>query len=65
MKYTALDYLVLGILTYYLIKGIIFLVMWQAMGVMADKGVKNKAKQLEERKEAIKRRREIRDNSKS
>lgn len=63
MKYTALDYLVVGILTYYLVKGVIFLVMWQTMGFMAEKGVKNKAKRLEERKEAIKRRREIRENN--
>ena len=65
MKFTAMDYLIAGILSYYLIKGLIFLFMWTTLGMMADKGKKTKAKQLEERKEAIRRKREIRDNTKS
>jgi len=65
MKFTALDYLIAGILSYYLIKGLVFLFMWTTMGIMADEGKKRKAKKLEERKEAIRRRREIRDNTKS
>ncbi|MCX5780563.1 MAG: hypothetical protein NTV45_07045 [Firmicutes bacterium] len=65
MKFTALDYLIAGILSYYLIKGLIFLFMWTTLGMMADKGKKNKAKQLEDRKEAIRRKREIRENTKS
>jgi LmbE family N-acetylglucosaminyl deacetylase len=65
MKFTALDYLIAGILSYYLIKGLIFLFMWTTLGMMADKGKKTKAKQLEDRKEAIRRKREIRENTKS
>jgi len=65
MKLTALNILVIAILSYYLVKGLMFLLMWQTLVVMEDKGKKSKAKRLEERKEAIKRRREIRENSKS
>ena len=65
MKLTAMDYLIVGILSYYLIKGLIFLFMWTTLGMMADKGKKTKAKRVEERKEALKRRREIRENTES
>lgn len=65
MKFTALDYLIAGILSYYLIKGLVFLFMWTTMGIMADEGKKRKAKRLEARQEAIKRKREIRENTKS
>jgi len=65
MKINALNILVIGILSYYLIKGLIFLLMWQTLVVMEDKGKKRISRQKEERREAMKRRREIRDNSKS
>jgi len=65
MKFTALDYLVIGILSYYLFKGILFLLMWQTLVVMEDKGKKSKAKRKAEKEEAIKRRREFRENTKS
>lgn len=64
MKSTALNYLVIGILTYYLLKGLIFLFMWQTLVVMEDKGKKRIAKEKKEREEAFKRRREIRENTK-
>jgi len=65
MKINALNILVIGILSYYLVKGVIFLLMWQTLVVMEDKGKKRISKQKEERREAMKRRREIRENSKS
>lgn len=65
MKINALNILVIGILSYYLVKGVIFLLMWQTLVVMEDKGKKRISKQKEDRREAMKRRREIRENSKS
>jgi hypothetical protein len=64
MKSTALNYLVIGILSYYLIKGLIFLLMWQTLVVMEDKGKKRIAREKEEREAAFRRRREIRENTK-
>lgn len=65
MKETALRYLVVGILIYYLVKGLIYLLMWQALVKIEDNTKKSIAKRKEERKEKIKRRREIRENTKS
>jgi hypothetical protein len=65
MKNTALNYLIIGILTYYLIKGVLFLFMWQTLVHIEVKGKARIAKQKEEREEAIIRRREIRENTKS
>ena len=65
MKNTALHYLIIGILTYYLIKGLLYLLMWQAMVKIEDNAKKSIAKKKMERQEAIRRRREIRENNKS
>lgn len=64
MKNTILNYLIIGVLSYYLVKGIIFLFMWQTLVNMEEKGKKRIAKEKEEKEEAIKRRREIRENTK-
>ncbi len=64
MKNTILNYLIIGVLSYYLVKGLIFLFMWQTLVNMEEKGKKRIAKQKEEKEEAIKRRREIRENTK-
>lgn len=65
MKFTAVNYLVIGILAYYLFKGILFLLMWQTLVVMEDKGKKAKAKQKAEKEEQKRRRREFKENTKS
>lgn len=64
MKENVLRYLIIGILIYYLVKGLLYLLMWQALVKIEDNTKKKIAKRKEERKEAIKRRREIRDNTK-
>lgn len=46
---TALKYLIIGILSYYLVKGILFLAMWQTLLKMEERGKEKIAK----RKEAI------------
>ena len=61
---TALRYFIIGVLCYYLVKGILFLFMWQTLVKMEKSGKERIARQKEEREEAIKRRREIRDNTK-
>jgi 5-bromo-4-chloroindolyl phosphate hydrolysis protein len=43
MKATALNFLIIGILSYYLIKGILFLFMWQTLVKMEEKGLSQKA----------------------
>ncbi|PKM78831.1 MAG: hypothetical protein CVU90_00760 [Firmicutes bacterium HGW-Firmicutes-15] len=65
MKSTVLNYLIIGILSYYLIKGLLFLFMWQTLVKMEKTGKEKIAKRKQEREEAIKRRREIRENTKS
>ncbi|MDD3363943.1 MAG: hypothetical protein PHZ03_03095 [Syntrophomonas sp.] len=50
-KATALKYLIIGILTYYLVKGILFLLMWQSLVKMEERGkerIAKKKKALEE-----------------
>ena len=50
MKYGPLELLVVGVLTYYLIKGIMFLGMWVGLGRMTEIGKERAAKQAEERR---------------
>ncbi len=57
MKYSVLELLVLGVLTYYLIKGIMFLGMWVGLGRMTEKGKEKAAKE----REAKRLKREMRD----
>ena len=59
----ALEYLVLGILTYYLLKGVLYIFMWQGLVTLEARGKQKKAKQREQRLEDIRRKREIRENT--
>jgi hypothetical protein len=63
MKITPMNILIIGVLSYYLIKGLMALLMWQTLVVMEDKGKKRVAREKQERREKIKRSREIRDNA--
>lgn len=65
MKFTPLNIFIIGVLSYYLIKGVMALLMWQTLVVMEDKGKKRIARQKEERRERARRNREIRDNTQS
>ena len=56
MKSTAINFLIIGILSYYLIKGILFLFMWQTLVTMEEKGKVAKVTKLAKRKAAIEKR---------
>jgi hypothetical protein len=50
-KATVFKYLIIGVLTYYLVKGILFLAMWQSLVKMEERGkerIAKKKKALEE-----------------
>lgn len=58
-KATVLKYLIIGVLTYYLVKGILCLFMWQALVKMEERGKERIAK----RKKAIEEMRQKRSSS--
>ena len=60
-KSTALNYLIIGTLIYYLVKGILFLGWWQLLVNMEEKGKERIAKQ----KEAIQKMRDTSSISKA
>jgi len=64
MQHNALNYLIIGILCYYLFKGLMFLLMWQTLVKMEITGKKRIAKEKKEREEAMERRRQFRENTK-
>ncbi len=52
-KATALKYLIIGALSYYLVKGIIFIALWQKLVSIEKKGMEriaNRKKEIEEGK---------------
>jgi len=57
MRNKALEYLLVGVASYYLLKGLIYLIMHQAMVHMEIKGKQRVAKEREDRR----RKRELRD----
>lgn len=59
MKLTALHILIIAILSYYLFKGLIFLLMWQTMVSMEAKGKQRVARKKKELEEKRKRRTEF------
>ncbi len=59
MELTALHYLIIAILSYYLVKGLIFLLLWQTLVSMEEKGKQRKARAKKELEEKRKRRDEF------
>lgn len=63
MQLTIFHYLVIGVLSYYLIKGLIYLGMWGALGQMEKSGKKRQAKLKEEHRQKLEaRNRRAREN---
>jgi hypothetical protein len=60
-KTTMLKYLIIGIMCYYLVKGVIWLIMWQALVRMEASGKKRIEKRKLERRERFRRKREARE----
>jgi hypothetical protein len=60
-KATILKYLIIAVLSYYLVKGILYLAMWQALVKMEERGKERIAK----RKKAMEEMRQKRSNSES
>jgi hypothetical protein len=48
MKTAVMNYLIIGILSYYLVKGILFLFMWQTLVKVEEKGKAKIAKRKKE-----------------
>jgi len=58
-KATVIKYLIIGVLSYYLVKGILFLAMWQALVKMEERG----KERIAMKKRAIEERRAKRNNT--
>jgi hypothetical protein len=60
-KTTILKYLIIGIMCYYLVKGVIWLIMWQALVRMEASGKKRIEQRKQARRERFKKKREVRE----
>jgi len=58
-KATVIKYLIIGVLSYYLVKGILVLAMWQALVKMEERG----KERIAMKKRAIEERRAKRNNT--
>lgn len=56
--------IIIVLLSYYLIKGLLYLLLWQVTNKMEEKGIEKEKNRIEQRKEILKKREEKREKNK-